>query len=68
MAMMSANPPVSEMRRLIDVHGTAQVARALVRALLSRHRRPGTAVPDTLRTDVGLPAVEHEMRRYWEVR
>lgn len=68
MAMMSANPPVAEMRRLIDVHGAAQVARALLRALLSRRRQPRTAVPDTLRRDVGLPPVEHEMRRYWEVQ
>lgn len=74
MAMMSANPPVAEMRKLIDVHGPARVARALLGALLgalvSRRRRhkPGVAVPDTLRGDVGLPPVEREMRHYWEIR
>ena len=66
MAMMSSNPPVAEIRRLIDVHGAARVARALASALVSRHRKPRAAVPDTLRTDVGLPPVELEMRRYWE--
>ena len=68
MAMLSANPPVREMRRLIDTHGPARVARALVGALVSRRRRPRPAVPDTLRADVGLPPVEREMRRHWEVR
>jgi len=68
MAMMSANPPVREMRRLIDVHGAAGVARALLGALLSRRRRPRSAVPDRLRADVGLPPVEHEMRRYWDLQ
>ena len=68
MAMLSANPPVAEMRRLLDVHGAAAVARALFGALVSRRRVPRTAVPDTLRTDVGLPPVEREMRRHWEVR
>mgnify|MGYP001820515548 CR=1 FL=1 len=68
MAMMSANPPVAEMRQLIDMHGAARVARALVGALVARRRKPRTAVPDTLRADVGLPPVEREMRRYWEVQ
>jgi hypothetical protein len=66
--MMSANPPVAEIRRLIDVHGAARVARALVGALVSRRRKPRAAVPDTLRSDVGLPPVDREMRRYWEVQ
>ncbi len=68
MAMMSANPPVAELRRLIDVHGAIVVARALMRALVARRRKPRAAVPDTLRTDVGLPPVDLEMRRYWEIR
>ncbi len=68
MAMMSANPPVAEMRRLLDVHGAAAVARALLRAFMSRRRVPRAALPDTLRADVGLPPVEREMRRYWDVR
>lgn len=68
MAMTSANPPDVEMRRLIDVHGTARVARALIRALAARRLKSRAALPDTLRTDVGLPPVEREMRRYWEIR
>ena len=66
MAMLSANPPVEEMRRLIDAHGPARVARALVGVLMARRRTPGPALPDTLRADVGLPPVEREMRRHWE--
>lgn len=69
MAMISANLPAQEMRRLIDVHGAAAVARALLGALVSRSaRKPRVAVPDSLRADVGLPPVEREMRRHWEVR
>lgn len=68
MAMTFANPPDVEMRRLIDVHGTARVTRALISALAARRLRSRAAVPDALRTDVGLPPVEREMRRYWELR
>lgn len=68
MAMLSANPPAEEMRRLIDHHGAASVARALLRAVIARRRLPRAAVPARLREDVGLPPVEKEMRRYWEVR
>jgi hypothetical protein len=68
MAMLSANPPVHEMHRLIDAHGPARVAQALFGALVSRRRNPRVAVPDTLRADVGLPPVEREMRRHWDVR
>lgn len=68
MAMLSANPPVAEMRRLIDIHGAAGVARALIGAIVSRRKRPENAVPMPLRADVGLPPVELEMRRYWEIR
>jgi len=68
MAMMSANPPVLEMRRLIDVHGPASVARALLGILFARRRTRRAAIPDTLRADVGLPPIEREMRRHWEVR
>jgi len=65
---MSVNPPVAVMRRMIEIHGTAKVLRALVGALASRRRVSRAAVPDSLRTDVGLPPVEREMRRYWEIR
>ena len=68
MAMLSANPPVAEMRRLIDIHGAYGVARALIGVLASRRKAPGAAVPARLRGDVGLPPVELEMRRYWEIR
>jgi len=68
MAMLSANPPVAEMRRLIDIHGAATVARALIGALAARRHRVRPLVPDTLRRDVGLPPAELEMRRYWEIR
>lgn len=67
MAMLSANPPAEEIRRLIDHHGAAKVARALLRAAVARRRVPRAAVPARLRADVGLPPVEIEMRRYWEV-
>ncbi len=68
MAMISANAPAQDMRRLIDVYGAGKVARALLAALVARRRVPRTAIPDRLRTDVGLPPVEREMRGYWEVR
>lgn len=68
MAMMSANVAAQEMRRLIDLHGSAAVAAALARALFARRRSSRPAVSDRLRADVGLPPREIEMRRYWEVR
>ncbi len=68
MAMISANQPVAEMHRLIDLHGVTGVMRALVGALLARRRARAPALPDILRSDVGLPPPEREMRRYWEVR
>ena len=68
MAMYSANPPVAEMRRLIDIHGAYGVARALIGVLAAKRRKARSAVPASLRTDVGLPPVELEMRRYWEIR
>ncbi|MCB1335978.1 MAG: hypothetical protein KDK10_00460 [Maritimibacter sp.] len=69
MTMMTTPLPVAEMHRMIDAHGAAHVARALVRALLARRRRaPRPAVPDRLRADVGLPPVEREMRFHWDLR
>ena len=68
MTMTMTTPPVAEMRSLIDAHGARRVAAALLRALVARHAAPRPAVPDRLRADVGLPPVEREMRRHWEVR
>lgn len=68
MTMTMTTPPVAEMQSLIDSHGARRVAAALFRALVARRRTRRLAVPDRLRADVGLPPVEREMRRHWEVR
>ena len=43
--------------RALDAHGTWATLRALVAAMVSRHRRPGVpkGLSDHLRRDLGLP-------------
>lgn len=77
MAMMPATTTLGATRwprgarRIADaVSGRALPARALglFAALAGRRGSTRYAVPDRLRADLGLPPVEHETRRYWEVR
>lgn len=50
-------PPIHTLDRLIDLHGTRAVLRALVMAMIRRRKALADAgtLPDHLRRDIGLP-------------
>lgn len=68
MTMTRTHPPSNKMRRLIEFHGATGAARVMLAALIVARRPARPTRPDRLRADVGLPSVEREMRRHWELR